>query len=928
MTYTYREKNAAGKPNPCSCINLETKSFCQNDFCAELDSNGDIIYRGDPHNGNYPPLRNNAGYQNINGSGLYDNINKSIGHRSPCNLELEIYNSESHNYCTDCEELNGVYDSIHNMNLQSYVDSAGIYNSIPRGSVWNWPLCRPDKIGNSCGASFAYGYLDFDENDNFNPVTASGRNVYLNIRIAGQLIDYPPFPNIHGQINSLCTVYTLGQSPSVISGCPLAYLGNYNYGVELAHKRIKVGELKYKDGKYYDSNIDCTSFNQLEVNEDVHIRGLCDLDFKVTSKNEDDLLGFKKSVAYQRATYFDHSNQLTFDNYNDGYPYIDDGYHGLRYNLCDDSINGPYAINNPPSEYDLDLPTLTTEYDPYWNITRVYEKHPHFWNVTINDAEGRASGLNAEHFLFPYEEDIETVGTPIFPFSTTAYTNRIVKKLDYYDSEIATENLYGDYNQIGCDNNCILDDICINKMKLDLNNNDDRINFYFYLTGGTSSNGSIYVAYSGSAPQSTNKGWLSSPLTLDFGEAYFTRSAVNYPINNIYNLENLNITVNNANTYEDVNQLACFPVPRNPNIKGGKEPDAFLVEFTDDWVPGYLPVEKPVYHSIDDLPEDFVSEMIDIFGEDFFYKAFSVGYCEGPTGDCETIKLIDSCYQCEKCITNCADQAWAGPVGSFLLTRVFDYSFGLSNDCIPNNTCQNYGGQDNPIKYAYVNNDDKTICNWSHIKLEIQRGNNDEPCEDESFDEEKIHVSMSVSWHDRNENDPDVTYCRELAYDANHNPDCSSYCIQSDTPPEHIPCNEDAVDCVDPQVKRCNSPCNSEGGYIRDIVEDASETSSSTVYKRYFYTNLDLNVFENFKYIEFDDVNGHDLTYYDGNDVFNDDIGFPDNGCPFSQCYDEGEWEMVPGTPPTLIKTPIPDNEKIFHGKWGGGTVKVTPIYY
>jgi len=922
MAYVYREKNAAGKPNFCSCSNVPTKAFCQSDFCAELDSNGAIIYRGDPAYSTYPPLRNEGGYDNANGLGVYDNQNKSIGHRAPCNLQLEIYNSTSQYYCTDCEDLNGIYDAVH---IQGYNGIDG------DGSMWHWPLCNPDRIGNACGASFAYGYLGFDANDGFNPAVDSGRNVYLNIKIANQLIDYRPTGT---PINRLCTNNTLPLNTysDSLSGCA-TYL-NYNTinDAGLAHKRILVGEMKYKNGGYYDSSVDCTSFSNLEVSEDIRVRGLCALDFKVTSLNDDDLKGFKRSVAYQWG-----GSVMSFGGA--GYPFYDAGA-GLRYNLCTDQT-GYGAWNYPPSYYDLDLPTLTTEYDSYWHITRVYEKPPVLWDVTIANAEGRASGLNGEHFLFPYRADFETISVGLG--TTTSYTNRTVKEFYDYDSKIATEDLYGNYNKVGCDNTCTYDNFCINKMELDIgDSNDERLNPVLSLTGSITSNGytytNVYIAYSGSVAQGTNKGWLNSPLTLNFGVGYYNSPAT--PINNIYNLENLNITINNSNLYSEVDQMNCFPVPRNPNIKGGKEPDAFLVEFTDDWLPGYMKVQKPVFYSATQYPQ----EARDAYPEP---EVWAFSFCQESTeaGSCITNKIIDDCYSCSECTTNCENSDWSGPVGAFILTRDFDYqvSESVSPFCFENSTCNNIKdlGSDpfstnqgysvpTVIRYAHRNSNPVTICNWGQISLEIIRGSNLLPC-GESYNMEpdinisnanrnRIRINMAIHWPQKNENEPDVTpFCQDLMFHPNAD-GCGPQCTPGTSAPPHEPCiTDDFIDCFIHDATPCRSPCQYDGSEF--------VTSGERWSKRFFYTDLPLVEFENIKYVEFDDVNGHDLTYYDGNEYYTSDNVAPNYRCYFSQCQDETEWvwnsEFL-----SLEQIEVPLENRIYHGKWGGGTVKVTPIFY
>lgn len=130
--------------NSCSCFNIDigtdiyeelnTRVFCQNEFCAELDRNGDIIYRQIPNSGydtllEVPPQRT-TGYE-------YG----QLGQKVSCGLKITIAGIQNNEYCTDCESLNKIHESLQ---LDRYVVASNLPNTYPSSSVQEtvpyWPI--------------------------------------------------------------------------------------------------------------------------------------------------------------------------------------------------------------------------------------------------------------------------------------------------------------------------------------------------------------------------------------------------------------------------------------------------------------------------------------------------------------------------------------------------------------------------------------------------------------------------------------------------------------------------------------------------------------------------------------------------------------------------------------------------------------------
>ena len=218
----------------------------------------------------------------------------------------------------------------------------------------------------------------------------------------------------------------------------------------------------------------------------------------------------------------------------------------------------------------------------------------------------------------------------------------ISKVLNEYDSKIATVDDYGEYKKIGCNCQNNITSPCLSSFVLESTIDDDDISFVFYIHGRNDVYGQFSVKYSGSANHVTQRNFIN-PLTLTFLQA--VDSAAN-TLGNENNIRGLTVVIENGNTYADITQTPCYLVPRNPICEGGKEPDSFLIEFTDDWMPGYMIVKRPVY-----VPTD-----IEIYE------------CRPGIG-ADPIPIND-CYLCNTCTTDCENQDWSGPVGSFVLTKV------------------------------------------------------------------------------------------------------------------------------------------------------------------------------------------------------------------------------------------------------------------
>lgn len=889
MVYVYKEKNNTGIGN--CCLNNTTRAFCQSDLAAELAQDGTIIYRGAPlklrKNGSlaitggqfdsynlFPPLRNEGGYDNANELGLYDNVNKSVGQRVPCNLKLEISGATNLNWCTDCEDLNGTYDSIP---IFSSLASSDWFH---QGTMWFWPLCNPAKIGNTCGASHAFAYLAFDVNDGFDPTYVGDgfdgnvdtvRDVFLNIGIVTLPIDYNP----------------------VTSDAVLPF----DFGFEriyssvdqsLIKKRVKVGEIKYKkytvnDGVYgyYDSNVNATSWTDLEITDTVYTRDYCGATFKVTSMNSDDLVGLKRSVGYQVNTSASVGN---------GYGSY--GKHGLSYAKCEDGLNVKAPSHATYGDFTTP-PNLEIDTDAEWNITRVWEKHPHFWKVTIAGATGKAEPINGEHYLFVYSNNNDV------------YTPQVIEKVLYpFDSKIKPEGSYGDSEKVACApcGQSGPEDVCLYDMTLTLGSSDSTMTFDFYLSGRDY----LTWRYTGTASHSSNKGWIASPASLTYVPTggYYEGTAV-------CNLRGLTITVENGNEWTDVNQLSCYPVPRASHCEGGKEPDAFLVEIDGSWDAGYLGVRRPVYFSTS-LGVSYGRPYATCFGCNVdgvcmpSYEPFPEQY---PS---PVLKVIDDCWMCGNgdnnfwnynpggtglgCFTNCDNQTWEGPVGSFVLTKVKSGNAVTdgSTNCFNDDLCNN--GYD-MATYSYKNGTSDTVCNWTGLTMRF--GLNTCYVGPPS----SIGIGMGVAWGRYNTaGNPDLTYCAEQAF---HPDTCQVDDYYGSPGACNLLCGTyqrvDFNGCLFSSQLTCGgtNPCG--GGAV---IQDPSRPDRSPSIQ--FSAIIPHQVHENHSFIDCNDQTGFDL------DVTNPEP--TDDYAGFTFCRDE------------ILPLPYPANLPV-HASFTG-TARATPIYY
>lgn len=818
MTITFRERNFYSKGSICGCTNSRTLAYCQSSLCAELSKDGEIIYRGGPNKNisldgsltlqvQIPPLR-------VPGDN-YDNVNNpSIGHRAPCNLQLEIYNSSNVTYCRDCQELDGIYDSFH-----------FAPGSIDTNLIWIWPLCNPDKINNSCGASYVTGQLTFDTTDGFDPNTDTVRDIFFEIVMYSQGLFYNPTTK---DIN-----YQYAPTAGVMT-----------------RRMTKVGEIQWRKynpddpsaySGYYDSNVNCRNFDNLEVSDVVSDMGLCDMNFKITSRNDDDLLAIKKTVYSRQfpVTYYSAVSSAPMGPHQEG----------LRYNYC----QGKDSVQTP-SEYGADAPTLTNETDDYWYITRVYNRIPNFWKVTISGAGSDINDLNGVHYLHATNfDDSQITESESESFTATKLFNQ-------YESHIQPEGLYGDYKKIGCNCQNKITDPCLSTISMETIADDEEMNVALTISGRNDTYGQFGVRYTGTANHVLKRNFIN-PLNLTYSNGV---DPAQNTLGNEHNLKGLTIVIENGNTYEDLTQTPCFLTPRNPICEGGKEPDAFLIEFTDEWIAGLLRATRPVFRTTPPVAE-----------------------CHGPMGGPPN-KTITNCYVCAPpCDTNCNNQDWTGPVGSFILTKVDPDKLINGDECYGDLECNNAITQfgDDGLIYAYKNETD-SVCSWSSITLRIT---NDRimPCVGPG---NYISISVFIDWAPKNDITPDVDYCYDDVFLAG-----SINCPQDASEIPHQECNNETLRC-NTILPECSTPSCFDLGYGNS----------------YFYANLptDSITFSGFDTHYFADCSnetGYDLTWFSNHNMYQS------GGCffPPSYCGDE-----TPGTITNL------------HGAWGGGTVKAVPIFY
>lgn len=820
-----KEHNIYSKFNPCGCSHLPTKSYCQSAYCAEVDSNGDVIYRGSPGRGGTtsPPLRNEEGYLNEGGTGHYDtHDNKSRGHKAPCVLQLDITGVTSENYCTDCENINGTYKSLYS------------------GDAWYWPLCTPENRNNACGASFVKGELVYDPNDGFNDLVGNDlefvRDVYLKLSINSQAIDY----NAGNEVVSNSTSYTNlcynENDFSVFNSDRTPYISGCNFG--LVEKRVKVGEVKYRrdsngpDG-YYDNNVQCMSWDELEITDTVSQRALCsNFNFKVTVLPNDDL-------------------QTMFVNPN--WSELNTG--GLYYNSCN-SLFPPTHV--PP------LPTnAITESDSEWNVDRIFNIQPYFYKVSISGADGTCDALNGDHYLGINQ----------------------VKTFADYDSPPVPEETYGSYDKFEC-NHCDgnsgqisynVQQICISSLTFSFEResfDEDEYTARLVIAGQNFTVSYTYVI----DIDSTNPiFWFTSPLTL----TYLSHTGT-LPEN--CNFTTLSVIVDNANEFLDLESSTCFPIPRSSSCEGGKEPDAFLVEFLGGWEAGYMRVYRPVLWDVSERGAPFVE----------CYARFPDNSCDTST----VLKTVGDCYLCNNyplserlgCDTNCANQTWEGPTGSFVLTKVIS-SNTINNGetgCYNENPCNNVS---NIIKYSYKNGTSDLICNWTGISLSVGKGIRD--------DVNRVGAQLNVTWARQNSVESDLLYCMEEAYHADA---CTAAgvnaCARSAIPViDYDGCKDSELDC----------PIHPLGCIVQDPSQPDYCGDGCEPSKRYFYSLLDNSEIENFYFTDCHNENGFLLDYVD---EFTEEYYA---NCYTNYCIDDG---IAPATYPN------------FHGHYTGSNVRITPIYY
>jgi hypothetical protein len=305
QNYYLKEKN------PLCCGNTKTISVCENPYCAEVCETG-IIYRNAPQSliscessniststvtkYNQVPMRY-GGYHPD--SGEYNYTYPSYGQVAPCTLQLQIESLPSQQFCTDCESNEGFYKGYYQ------------YDS------WIFPLCKDGKRTTSCGIQNAIAYLGFDEEDEFNFAENSKRDVYLYLDLNMANYGFNQLKQLPEQFmpTAISGDGTVGGIPPYgfnheSSNTFLNYarynVTNQNDNILALRKKTKVGDITWTNtapSGYYNSNVYCSGWYNLEIDTYVSGIGLCngqDSILKISSKNNYfyDYLDFERTIDF------------------------------------------------------------------------------------------------------------------------------------------------------------------------------------------------------------------------------------------------------------------------------------------------------------------------------------------------------------------------------------------------------------------------------------------------------------------------------------------------------------------------------------------------------------------------------------------------------------------------------------------------------
>lgn len=272
----------------CGCSNRRTVAACQCEFCAELDSEGNIITR--------------EGYDDINGTtavtlphyregGEYE-YGTNIGSVAPCVLEVSITSVAnypvSQSYCNRCLNYNKtVYAYFGNFvrDDNAFLTSRE-YELYYPGCVWHFSLCKGTDLEDACGADKGYLFLSTDVTET--PVN-NIKNVYL-----------------------YCIIYQSYVSRGRTNTSPINQNQVTSQDEVTLFKRVKVGEIELVNGTpssgYANSDVLCRNWSALSLSETViydPITGdpvdyfnICDTSLasvSVTSVNPNDYLNIQNT---------------------------------------------------------------------------------------------------------------------------------------------------------------------------------------------------------------------------------------------------------------------------------------------------------------------------------------------------------------------------------------------------------------------------------------------------------------------------------------------------------------------------------------------------------------------------------------------------------------------------------------------------------
>lgn len=212
--------NRFGMNCGCSAESIGTPCACV--YCAEKDRSNSVVERSGC--GLQYPL---FPYPRKNG----DNPVDTVGHRTPCSLSVTVAGVTSHPdaFCTNCENINGGYRARY---IGGHSDA-----STDSACIWNFGICSDSKLNINCGNTW-HGDDNVIElrhlsDDGWVPGSTGYRDLYL---IATAMVQ----PNC----------------------------GNGTYKNLLFCKQKKVGRTEYTLTGECNSNVDCTTWNGLVLDED------------------------------------------------------------------------------------------------------------------------------------------------------------------------------------------------------------------------------------------------------------------------------------------------------------------------------------------------------------------------------------------------------------------------------------------------------------------------------------------------------------------------------------------------------------------------------------------------------------------------------------------------------------------------------------